>query len=619
MKKLAFLLALLLLTGCAVRNTDTSAQPTLLPSASADTTPADFSTVIDTKDMDFTFTDRELAGTWEAQKAISIHGNGTSAEIGGTGAALEDGCLRIASEGVYHLTGTFTDLCVTIAAGEKDKVQLVLDGAALSNSNGPCIYIQSADKVFITLPEGTSSSVADGTSYSVTDGETTVDAAIFSRSDLCINGSGTLTVLGQYKHGVVSKDDLVIANASLNVTSASAALNGKDCVKITGAALTLHAGSDGLRSDNAEDESRGFVYLTDCTAAITAGNDGVQAETVLVCVDANLTLTTGGGSGSSLRSSTDSWKGLKSGGDLYLCGGTYAIDAHDDCIHSNSHIVIADGLFDLSSGDDGVHADTSLTISGGTLTVRKSYEGLESSKLVISGGMIDVTASDDGLNGAGGTDGSAMGSRFGRGMFSNGVGEIEISGGYIVVNASGDGIDSNGTIRVTGGVTLVSGPTGSGNGALDYDGEATVSGGILIAAGSSGMAQNFSSAENQGAMLVSLSRQTTGSIALVDENGRAVVSFTPDKAYQCVVITAPAIQQGGAYTLVTGGTIEGADANGFAQNAVITGGTTQETITMSSLVYSNSGFGMWTRPGGGGGSDKRPGGGDRPGGGYPGW
>lgn len=604
-KRLALLLALLLLTGCTAQESEESGSTVpsvILPSASAAAQTTDFTAAIDTKEMDFTFTDRELAGTYEAHEAVEIQGDGATCTVSGAGAALEGNTLTISREGVYRLTGTFTDLLVKISVGENDKVQLVLDGAALTNANGPCIYVQSADKVFITLPEGTESTLADGASYTFTDGETAVDAAIFSRGDLCINGVGTLTVSGRYKHGIVSKDDLVIANAALTVTAASTALDGKDCVKVTGAMLTLNAGSNGLRSDNAEDENRGFVYLKDSTFVITAANDGVQAETVLVCQNAVMTVTSGGGSGYSLRSASGSWKGLKSGGDMWLGGGAYVISSRDDCIHSNSSIVIADGTFTLASGDDGVHADTNLTVSGGSIAISKSYEGLEASKLVIEGGYINLTASDDGLNAAGGADESSMGSRFGRGMFSNGVGEIEITGGYTVVNASGDGIDSNGTILVTGGVTLVSGPVSSGNAAFDYDGEATVTGGVLIATGASGMAQNFSSAENQGAMLVTFSGRQNKSIALLDESGRVVASFTPVNTYQSAVITAPDVQQGKTYTLVAGGTVDGADEHGFAQNAAITGGTTLGEVTMTSLIYGGgNGHGMWNMPGGGGG------------------
>ncbi len=572
MKKVILLLmALVLLTGC-----------TASPVASSDPSQIAGSPV--TKEIDVTFTDRELAGTWDARKAVTITGSGDTFRAGGKGVSLTDGQVLISREGVYILTGTFTDLPIVVRAGEQDKVQLVLDSAEITSQNGPAILVESADKVFITLPAGTESRICDGPSYLLTD-TGSPDAAIFSRADLCLNGSGALTVSGNYRHGVVSKDDLIIAGCTLRVTAASTALDGKDCVKVTGATITIDAGTNGVRSDNTEDNDRGFVYLTDSALSIVSGGDGVQAATMLQAVNVHMTVTAGGGNGYSLRSADGSWKGLKSGGDMLLDGGEYVISSRDDCIHANGSIAIVSGTFNLASGDDGIHADSELTVSGGNILISQSYEGLEASKLVIAGGRLDITASDDGLNAAGGADGSSMGGRFGRGMFSNGVGEIIISGGYTVINASGDGIDSNNTITVSGGVTLVSGPTSGANGAFDYDGNATVTGGVLIATGASGMAQNFSDAQTQGAMLVTFGRRQTGAIALTDADGRVVVAFTPETAYQSAVITAPGILQGQTYTIVTGGVAEGSDENGFILDTTLTGGTTLGTITMTELLY----------------------------------
>lgn len=578
MKKcLAILLSALLVMGCIA---------TFAASAAT----------IDTKNMDFTFTDRELEGEWDEREAISVVGHGDNFKANGKGVKLTDGQMLITAEGEYCLSGEFT-MPVVIRVDDKDKVQLILNGAHISVADGPAIYIEDADKVFITLAEGTNNSVSDGAAYADT-ADGSPDAVIFSRDDLCIHGSGALTVIGQYKHGVVSKDDLVIVACTLNVTSLSTALDGKDCLMATGANITVDAGSNGLRSDNAEDENRGYIYLQDSTLNITAENDGVQAETVLYIENCTMNVTTGGGSGSRLISDTGSWKGLKSAGDMLIDGGSYTIYSHDDAIHSNSSIVIAGGDFTISSGDDGIHADTNLTITGGTFYVKKSYEGMEASKLTIAGGGIYIVASDDGLNAAGGNDGSAMGGRAGAGFFSNGVGEIIISGGYTILNASGDGIDSNGTIAISGGVTLVSGSTGGMNAAFDYDGSATVTGGILMALGSTGMAQNFSSAQNQGAMLVDLSSRQTEALSLVDASGNVIVSFKPMKNYQSAVITAPEIAKGQTYTLVVGGTVEGADEYSFARNTTMTGGTKVATVTMSSLIYG-SGFGGFGGSGGG--------------------
>lgn len=559
-----------------------------------DTGSADKETAVsfaDTDAMDFSVSDEDAAGEYDTAKATD----------------LSDAEMTITGAGTYVLSGE-KDAAVTVAAGENDKVQLVLDNVTINVKDGPAIYIRSADKVTITVKDGTENTVSDGDNYTVTDGDTTVDAAIFSKADLTVNGGGKLTVNGNCKHAIVSKDDLIITAGTLDVKAKNVGLNGKDCVKISGGAVTVDAGSDGIRSDNTEDTDRGYVYIEGGTLAITAGNDGIQAETALKADNATVTVKAGAGSGQSLSSyDSESYKGIKAGSDILLSGGTYTVSSQDDCIHSNNTVSITGGIFSLASGDDGIHADTDLAVSGGNITISQSYEGLEGSRILISGGNINVTASDDGLNAAGGNDSSGMGNRPGMGGFSSSTGEIEISGGYTLVNAEGDGIDSNGTITVSGGITLVSGPTNSGNGAFDYDGSAAVTGGILIAVGSSGMAQGFTSAENQGAIFCSLNAQSGGtSFAVCDASGNAVVSFTPEKAYSSVAVTAPGIKQGETYTLVVGGTVSGADTNGYAENAALSGGDTLLEIEMTSTLYSAGGGGHGGGGMGGHGGFGRP-------------
>lgn len=617
--------ASLLLAGCsapAAQNADAASDEPSATDAPAQNT--EVVSLTNANGMDLTFSNRELSGTYEKAGATLVSGENGNISIDGSGAQL-DGSNLLIHGGVCLLTGSIENTCIIVDA-DNEKVQLVLDNASISNGSGPALFIRSADKVFITLPDGSVSSLIDGADYTFTDSDTTVDAAVFSLADLAVNGSGTLYISGQYKHGIVSKDDLVVAGCALNVTAASTALDGKDCIKAVNTSMNITAGSNGLRSDNAEDPLRGFVYLTQSVVNVTAGKDGIQAETLFKAADCSLNITTGGGSGNTLRYSTDSFKGLKAGTDIELSGGSCSISSADDCIHANGNLLISSGGYTLASGDDGLHADTDLTIAGGSIRIEKSYEGIEASKITISGGHIDLVASDDGLNAAGGADSSAMGGRFGRGMFSSGVGEIFIEGGYTVINASGDGIDSNANISVSGGVTLVSGPASSGNAAFDYDGTATVTGGILIATGSSGMAQSFTSAENQGAILVNLNRQQSGqTLALLDNDDQVVAAFTPQTAYQSAVLTAPGILEGQTYTITTGAALSDADVNGFAQSGTASGGTVQASVEMTSLLYGGGGGmwnmgpggggggGMWNRgPGGGGMRNNMPGGGNQP-------
>ena len=238
-------------------------------------------------------------------------------------------------------------------------------------------------------------------------------------------------------------------------------------------------------------------------------------------------------------------------------------------------------MLTLKSGDDGIHADAALTISGGSVTVSDSYEGLEAADIVIEGGEISVTASDDGLNAAGGSDGSNGGGMFGGDPFAAQDASITISGGSLTVNADGDGIDSNGDLTVSGGTIFVSGPTNSGNGALDYNGSGVITGGTLIAAGASGMAENFSNGSTQCSVLVNFSSTVSAGseICVYDSDGTLIASYTPEKNYQCAVISSPALAVGETCTVTAGGT--------------------QQTVTLSSTI-TGGGMGMGGMGGHGG-------------------
>ena len=635
------ILSAVTLASCMPLNPDMPGKDTgtEAPAISADISSMDF----DVPD-DLIFTDYDVNAS--VLVALSDGGSSVTVPDGVAGTVKTDGAdVTVTAAGTYILTGKATDARVTVDAGKDADVLLVLAGVDLACSDGPVIYVREAGKVTLSTAENTENTVSDGKNYTFTDNNVTLDGAIFSRRALVINGNGTLTVKGQYKHGIVSKDALTVAGGTLNVCSVNVALCGKDSVRVSGGTVTLDAGTDGIRSDNITDSALGFVGISGGDVKITSASDGIQAATVLKISGGTINLLTGGGSGN-VSSSGGSFtpgqgfdpgrtpggsrpggpggdpgrdpganpgvvpggdpsgtvpsdltettaKGLKAGAELIIEDGVVSVDSADDCLHSDGTMTVSGGTINLKSGDDGAHANTKLTVSGGTLDIVKSYEGIESADILISGGTISIVASDDGINAAGGKDSSSVGGRQGMGSFSRSTGAVTISGGYVFVNASGDGIDSNGTITVSGGITLVSGPTDNGNSAFDYEKTASVTGGILVALGSSGMAQGFTSATGQGAMLVNFTTQKAGTtFAVTDADGKVIASFTSPKQFASATVTSPEIQVGKTYTLVAGGTVSGADANGFTSDGSVSGGTTLATVNMTKATYSSGGGGM---------------------------
>ena len=536
----------------------------------------------------FTARDMEIGYDEETSVRITLSGDGASCES--TAVQIAGSTVTIQDEGAYILSGALNNGMVIVDAEETDKIQLVLDGVEITSATSAAIYVLEADKVFITTVSGTDNILANAGEYVAIDGNS-IDAVIFSKADLTLNGEGNLKITAAAGHGIVSKDDLVITSGSYEIDAASHGLSGKDSVRLASGTYNIVSGKDGIHAENADDASLGFLYIGGGTYHIEAEGDGMSAGTYLLIEDGEFTIESGDGSASAPVQSQNngfarggfepavettaenltSAKGLKAAMELTVNGGDFNIDAADDAIHSNGNLTVNGGSFKLASGDDGLHADSAVTINAGTIDISQSYEGIEGLSIDINGGDISLVASDDGLNAAGGNDSSGFGGRGGD-IFARTEGAyINISGGKLHVNASGDGIDSNGSLTVTGGETYVSGPTDNGNGALDYAGDATISGGIFVAAGSSGMAQNFGDSSTQGVIMVAVDSGTAGSfITLSDSGGREMVSWQADKAYTSVIISCPDITEGAAYTLTTG--------------AVST------QVTMESLIYEVGGM-----------------------------
>ena len=562
------------------------------------------------------FTDRDKEIGYDESECVSIVLNNDSAQCSSDGVKISGSTVTISAEGTYILSGTLTNGMIIVDAAKEDKIQLVLNDAHINCDTSAAIYVKQADKVFITLASDTKNTLSNAKEFVAID-DNDIDAVIFSKDDLTINGNGSLTVNAAYGHGIVSKDDMVITGGTYSITAEKRGISGNDSIRIADGSITVASGTDGLHSENTDDSALGYIYIADGQFKITSDTDGLDASGIIQVDGGTFSITTGGGSAnastkqdgsingdwgkwgggrggrdkkpSALPTSmttavvptastaatvttdteTSSSKGLKSDNSIIINSGEFTIDSSDDSVHSNNDIQITDGTLKLSSGDDGIHADSSLKISGGSITVTKSYEGIEGQNIDISGGSVSVISSDDGINAAGGSDQSSTADRPGRNGFSSDESAyINISGGKINVNASGDGIDSNGNLTVSGGEIYVSGSTNGGNGALDYNGKAIISGGIVIAAGSSGMAQNFGSDSTQGSMLVNASTQPANTeIILKDKNGSTIASFTPSKQYNCVVISCPEIKKGETYTLQCG--------------------DSKTSVTMDSLIYGN--------------------------------
>ena len=242
------------------------------------------------------YTDEDLDDQWAEEAATVVSLDGSAFSISGPGAAAAGKVLTISKDGIYVLQGTLTDGQVVVEAGKEATVKLVLDGADLSCQDGAPLYIKEAGRVILTLADGTVNALTDAETYTYAAGEDEPNAALFSKEDLTINGTGSLTVTGRYNNGIASKDDLVIVDGSITVNAAHDGIRGKDSISVRGGTITVTAGGDGLKANNDTDADKGWIALDGGVFTIEAGNDGIQAETALVVAGGSYQIISGGGS-----------------------------------------------------------------------------------------------------------------------------------------------------------------------------------------------------------------------------------------------------------------------------------------------------------------------------------
>lgn len=289
------------------------------------------------------FTSNDQNTTWTAATAITLSGD--TATVSGSGAYANGGSVTIASAGYYDVTGTLTDGSLIVDAGKNAKVFLRLNGVTITCSDDAAIRVNQADKVFLTLAEGTENTVTSGETYSEAALADKTDGAIFAHDDLTINGSGALTVTAAYKHGIAANDSLRITGGKITVTAPADTIHVNDSLHITGAAITLSAGDDAIHSDTSVAILGGSITVNTCC-------EGIEAPEILVEDGAvTVTSTDDGINAYGTETSDGSLPGVTiNGGTVTLLNSS---DRDADGIDSNGNIDINGGLVYISLVGDG--------------------------------------------------------------------------------------------------------------------------------------------------------------------------------------------------------------------------------------------------------------------------
>lgn len=336
------------------------------------------------------FTEKDYDTSYDESTASKIELSGSSANVSGDGVTVSGSTVTISKAGTYIISGQSDGVQIKVEADKSADVHLVLKGATMTNTDA-AISATSAGHVYLTLAEGTTNSLSDSSSNS----DEKANAALFSKVDLTINGSGTLNVDGKKSNAIKANDTLHITGGTFNITSVGDAFNVNDELNVTGATMTIDAKEDGVKVDNDDDMTVGNMYLTNNTITVTAGDDGIHAS-----------------------------------GNLVIDSGTYTVKNATEGIEGKS-ITINGGDINVYSTDDGVNAanknaqqsDIYFTMTGGNLTVEV---GQGDTDPIDSNGNITVTGGTIKLIGQSGFDFDGIATYTGGDIYINGEKQTDI-------------------------------------------------------------------------------------------------------------------------------------------------------------------------------------------------
>lgn len=386
--------------------------------------------------------------------------------------------INITSSGTYVFTGDYENTQININVDktvDKEAVYIVLNNANITGIMESVINVIEAKDVVIMAYEDSINYISQ--TYSTSD--TTISGAvIYSKSDLVINGTGTLYIDTNFNDGINSRDDLIIEDVKLIINSEADGIVGKDYIAVSGVNVTIEAGKDGIKTSNDLDTTLGDILIESGSFKITSTFDSISAEGTIQINGGNFVLESGGGYDGILKSltvgeggngytyattDTGSAKSIKANA-IIISAGSFDISSYEDAIHSDGDLNIKDGTFEIECGDDAIHANNNVEINGGIINVSNTYEGIEGNSITVNGGVININALDDALNA------------------SSSSGILIINGGTIYLYSTGDGVDSNGDLTINGGTIVIENEAvyTMGDYAIDVDGTITVNGGTIV-------------------------------------------------------------------------------------------------------------------------------------------
>lgn len=323
------------------------------------------------------FTDRDMDISYDKDSCTLITLDDKKTSCDSDAVKISGTTVTITQEGDYILSGKLSDGMVIVDIDKSKKIHLILDGASVSSSSCAALYIKQADKVFLTTAKDSKNTLENAGDYQAID-DNNIDAAIFSKEDLTLNGAGSLTVKAEVGHGIVSKDDLKITSGEYDITASKHGLSGKDSVAIADGNFQITVGKDGIHSKKSLDIVGGD-YQINCD------DDGMHADEDLRITNGNINIP-------------KCYEGIE-GLTITISGGDISLVSSDDGLNAAGG---ADSSGFGKQKDEFAALDGAfINISGGKLQMKVAGDGLDSNgDLTVSGGEIYISGPENSGNGS---------------------------------------------------------------------------------------------------------------------------------------------------------------------------------------------------------------------------
>lgn len=517
--------------------------------------------------LDLDFTDRDMDASYDESSATKVVLSDAGVSVDGAGATVDGSTVMFSQDGTYLVSGSLSNGSLAVEAEDDDKIQIVLDGASIHNETGPALLIDNANKVFVTLAEGSENTLSDGGEYELSGDDDNRDATVFSREDVTFNGAGSLSVTGSYNHAICSKDDLVITGGTFDVTSKQDAFTGKDCLKIADGNFTVNAGDDAFHSE-------AFLYIRDAEIDVQSCYEGFEGEQVIVDGGNHTIVSSDDAINAALSDSSEGASAEGDAGDGSADGAAGAADpgaaiAEDgDVDDIDPQMMVPPNAGERPDDGDASEMPEMPEMPEGGLAGKSPDAAAPEGDL--NGNPPELPegaeAPEGGFGNAGAPD-SDSDADVERGQGAGGFGDadanamaqssseciIQINGGSLLLTAGNDAIDSNGIVEINGGIVLASGPDNGFDGSLDYDMTATINGGTVLLTGSVGNTNGLSSSA-QSVAYGSASGSKGQEVSLLTVDGEVLATFTAGFDFSTVLASAPQLSDGEQFVVKVGET-----------------------------------------------------------------